>query len=236
LRCTKRKKKCSQKCIRREELEAQIDEILDSIEIPEDFVKWAIKQLEKESKTDTNAFAAKRTQLKKEYESNEVMSENLVDKLMRNVITEELYQATVKRYEEKQRQIEKSLKKYGRMKVDWLKKLEEDFSFASTARKRFAEGDINTKREVFFKLGSNFSLKDGKLFIELRKPYFAIQKSKKEVQPIFSRFELSADRMTMRKNDASTSQIPIWYTLPDRLRTIYKFLNGYQEKIQVIYA
>ncbi len=149
------------------------------------------------------------------------MSENLVDKMTRNIITEEMYQTTVKRYEEKQRQLEKALKKYGRLKVDWLKNLEEDFKFASTARKRFAEGDTNTKREIFFKLGSNFSLKDRKLFIELRKPYFAIQKSKEVVQPIFTRFELSVDRMAMRKNDASTSQIPIWYRLLDAFRTTY---------------
>lgn len=46
-RCTKKKKNhiCKQKYIRLEDLEAQIDELLSRIEIPESFKNWAIEYL-----------------------------------------------------------------------------------------------------------------------------------------------------------------------------------------------
>ncbi len=227
LRCTKSNKqqKCSQKYVRVEEIEAQINEILNAIEIPEEFTKWAFKQLRKENKQETSSFAARRSEIRKKYDENEVMIDSLVDKLVRNVINDEVYQTSLKRYEERRRQLKKELNKYERSRDDWLEKLEEDFNFASTARKRFAEGDVNIKREIFSRLGSNFLLENGEVALELKKIYFAIKKGKEKTHPLISKIEPLKNGLNKPKNSDLNRWIPVWSTLMSDGRTLHQIVK-----------
>ena len=54
VRCSKKnpEHKCGQKYVRLEQIEEQIENILQSIEIPESFAKWAFKELRKENKVE----------------------------------------------------------------------------------------------------------------------------------------------------------------------------------------
>jgi len=88
--------------------------------------------------------------------------------------------------------------------------LEKDFNFAATARKRFAESDLKTKRPIFTELGSNFLLKDGKVSLELDETLFAIQKGKEITTAKFPRIELVSKGMNKPQTNDPQSQIPIW--------------------------
>ena len=109
LRCTKKNlnKKCSQKYVRVENLEEQIEKELQSIEIPEAYLKWAFKKLQKENKVKSKEFSVRRGQIQKEYNQNEGMLENLADDLARRTIDNETYKSCRERYQKKRVQLKK---------------------------------------------------------------------------------------------------------------------------------
>ena len=53
---------------------------------------------------------------------------------------------------------------------------ERTFNFCAYAREHFASGDLHAKKEIFSSIGSNLTLKDGKLLIDLLHPYLLIEK------------------------------------------------------------
>jgi hypothetical protein len=59
----------------------------------------------------------------------------------------------------------------------WLDLSEKTFEFACTARTRFAEGNAKTKKEILLTIGSNLTLKDNRLSIQAKKPFFILEKS-----------------------------------------------------------
>jgi site-specific DNA recombinase len=221
MRCTKKNpnKMCEQRYIRTEVLESQIDTILETIEIPEAFYRWAIDELKNENDSRISEFVIQRAKIQREYNENEAMIENLTDKLVRNVISEEIYQTSLRRYETKQQELKKEIAKYVQSKCGWLEKFEKDFHFAATARKRFEKGDLKTKRQIFSDLGSNFFLRDGKVTLELEKTLSAIKKGKEAVNAQLSRIEPPEYDLDKGKNKPSKDLIPVWSTWLNVTRT-----------------
>lgn len=73
--------------------------------------------------------------------------------------------------------MEELLRDAGHRVDQWLRSSEEVFEFACTARTRFENGDAKTKKQILAAIGSNLSLKNKKLCIEARKPFFMLEKS-----------------------------------------------------------
>ena len=220
VRCSKknRQQKCKQKYIRLEQLEEQIVNILESIEIPESFAKWAFKQLRKENKEEANESIAKKSALQKQLNENDRMLQGIVDKLAKGTIDDETYKNTRKRYEEEGIRIKEQLTQYLEDKSVWLDKVEATFYFASNARKRFAKGDKQKKREIFVELGSKFWLKDGELSVELKKPFQILQKGVRQTKSLFPSLEPLENMIDMPKTEEFNQLIPIWSHLSDSNR------------------
>src|SRR5206468_4272668 len=79
--------------------------------------------------------------------------------------------------------LEELLRDSGHRVEQWVKLSEQTFEFACTARSRFAQGDAKTKKQILATIGSNLSLKDKKLCIQARKPFFIIEKSMSADEP-----------------------------------------------------
>jgi hypothetical protein len=69
------------------------------------------------------------------------------------------------------------LRDTGQRAEQWWKLTEQTFEFASTAQDRFANGDSQTKRQILATIGSNLILKDKKLWIQAKKPFFILEES-----------------------------------------------------------
>ena len=71
--------------------------------------------------------------------------------------------------------LEELLNDAGHRVEQQLKLSEQTFEFACTVQERFAKGDPKTKKEILTTIGSNLILKDKKLLIEARKPFFILE-------------------------------------------------------------
>jgi hypothetical protein len=65
-----------------------------------------------------------------------------------------------------------------------LKLSEQTFEFACGVQERFAKGDPKTKKEILTTMGSNLILKDKKLLIEARKPFFILGNALSPEKPV----------------------------------------------------
>lgn len=185
LRCSKRKRevKCSQKCLRVENLEEQITKILESVKIHPKFHKWITENLQTELKSDWKEIASRRGVLQRQLNQNEASQKILIDKLITKVISNEAYQETKKRYETELIRIKAELKRIEEGKNDTICRMERMVNFASYAAENFENGGIETKREILRALGSNLLLKNGKLLLEAKKPLLVLKKANNSIFP-----------------------------------------------------
>ena len=99
------------------------------------------------------------------------------------------YDDEEKRLLGEKKDINKEIVKVDKRLEDWFIQSKETFDFACSARYQFATGDAKVKTYVLSKLGSNLTIKDKSLLISGDKPYFLIEKGKKEIASIVASLE-----------------------------------------------
>jgi site-specific DNA recombinase len=211
-RCTKRKNpNCSQKCITKEKLEAQFDDLLFRIQISKEFKNWAIKHLNEVYKDETKDRNAILTSQGKAYDEVVKRIDNLVNLKISSqnsdgsLLTDEEFKKQKEilviekeLLEEKRRDVESRVEK-------WLELSEKTFEFACYAKYWFSEGDSETKKEILRGIGSNITLKDKIVLVDVEKPLNFIEDAKNEVPEISEMFEL-------KKKFINTSKFEDFYS------------------------
>lgn len=81
--------------------------------------------------------------------------------------------------------LEESLKNQGQRVNNWLETVEENFNFALHARHRFEVGTPDEKREILVTIGSNLTLLDKVLGLDLENEY-AFLEYVNEIEPTVS--------------------------------------------------
>lgn len=172
---------CPQKSVSGEALEKQIDEYLSRIQISERFKNWAIKYLHelhaKESAARNDIIASQQ----KAYQECVRRIDSLV-KLKTSpgnadgsLLSDEEYGQQRMELIKDKSALEELLQDSGHRVERWVALAEQTFEFACNARRRFANGDPNTKKAILAAIGSNLILRDRKLNIEARKPFFILE-------------------------------------------------------------
>lgn len=180
---------CSQKTIGDTDLEKQIIEMLDNIEIPPEFHEWAIKYLQEEQGKET----VDREDILKLQQKKLNACVKKKDSLFEMRINNEI---DAGEYRQRKELLIEEEQKLGQLIADthnrartWLDNAEQLFSFAETAKTRFETGSLIEKREILACLGSNLTLMDRELSIQLKSPLKIIATLASEVQALHSRLE-----------------------------------------------
>lgn len=179
--CTKKKnRKCAQKSIRVEDLEKQFNKKLESLKIDSDYLSLALDYLkntegleintEKTTQKSLEAALAKCEERLLRLNNEYTSSQNLDY----SIYTPEEFKKYKKDILSERANIEQQIQQ-SRIKVDRTLELSErTFNFCAYAQHHFNNGDIQKRREIFSSIGSNLTLKDKKLQIELLYPYLVI--------------------------------------------------------------
>lgn len=138
------------------------------------------------------------------------MIENLTDKLLKKIISDENYKINLKRFELKRESLKQERQKYDERKNNWLEEVEQTFNLAKAAREKFNNGNRITKRKLLMQICSNFLLKDQKLLIEAKKPFIKIKEGKTRERPLIRKFELTNKGLDKVKKPMLNRLIPIW--------------------------
>lgn len=183
--CTKHKKgvSCNQKSIKHEEMKRQIEEYLDSITIPENFLHWALEVLNEQNDIEVNDRDIILRNLQKGFNSCVKSIDNLIqlyispDNAKRDLLSEDEYKSQKTALMTEKSRLESEMRKVEDRIEDWIELTEKTFHFATYAKYWFEKGDFETKTNILRALGQNFTLKDGKLSIDMPKPFLIIKNS-----------------------------------------------------------
>ena len=163
--CTKRKKwceKCSQKPVRLEVIEKQIEEFINSVELIPEFKDWALDILKDDFNND---LLEKEKILKNLYDSQLIIEKRLnklTDSLIDEIITKEEYQVRKKHYQIEINNYREQINKLNSEKDTSLEVTEKVFDFVISARTSFNHWDLQTKRDILRWFGWNWEILDWK--------------------------------------------------------------------------
>ncbi len=218
-RCTKRRNpRCTQKYIKAEELEKQIDQALAKFQVSIRFRDLALKLIRDYYRNSKAVQENVAESLSKSYNDVQVRLTNLLNLKLSPLNTnggllsdEEYVQQKDLLMQEKHR-IEEKLRDQGQSFEDWMKLCEKAFDFAVHARCWFYEGDWETKRMILSSLGSNLILLNKKVAIKLENPLLvAVEKAVNDTPERSSDFAtLEPERalVSTRRNEILESKIP----------------------------
>lgn len=194
--CSKSKRPlCRQKCLSSEEIEKQINERIARISISVKFKEWAIKYLRELHEAETASQQEIIQAQQKAYQECVLEIDNLVrlktapSNADGSRLSDEEYGRRRVELLKIKKNLEEQLNDAGHRVEQQLRLSEQTFEFATTVQERFAKGDPKTKKEILATIGSNLILKDKKLIIEAKKPFFILENTLFPEKPIMSPIE-----------------------------------------------
>ncbi|MCB4792769.1 MAG: recombinase family protein [Elusimicrobia bacterium] len=206
--CTKKKNpECTQGFIKDTELEKQILETLESIQISQEFHDWAIEELKLYYEQDTKGLEKQIEGFKKALTSCSTKLDSLLNMRINKEISEEEFLRKKDELTNERIKLEELIQNNGKGAKNWLEKAIEVFDFARDAKNLFIKGSDEDKKFILSFLGSNLSLKDNLLTIELKNTFFLIQKNNLGVKTKIERLEPLDCRL---KTGAISVQKEVW--------------------------
>lgn len=185
--CTRKseKRQCLQKKYTRvEDLEKEIDAELSKYTILPEFRDLALEILNRNHKVETTDRSKIYEMQKQKRQSIQSQIDSLIDMRTRDLIDDNEYASKRQQFKQELSKMDDNLRSTEKRADDWIEITEKAFDFAAHARERFKNGTKKQKRQILMSLGSNFTLKDGKIsltphewLIPIAKEYPAIEKS-----------------------------------------------------------
>lgn len=178
--CTKKKRDipCREPSIELKDLETQIDKFLANITISEKFKNWALKYLNDINDQEVDHRADIYENIQKAYAENQKHLDNLTKMRFRELINDDEYAQQKSELIREQNTLKEKLDDTEHRAKGWLELSERTFEFCRYARYWFNNGSLEQKRMILQTVGSNFILKDKKLYFEPVKPFVYLENSK----------------------------------------------------------
>lgn len=208
--CTHRKTimKCTQGVVEVEELERQIIVTLDELEIPQEFHDFAMTWMQKEDNIEANNDGQIIRNLEKESEKQTITIDGLIDMRARGEIDEESYQRRLVAARSEKSRLQGILHNNKGQGENPMEAAQDGFAFVEEAKQKFKKGSPETKKAILSTLGSNLTLKDKKLNIDVEETLLPMKKVAKEVKQIHTAVRTAGKPINSRTLDDYYSKSP----------------------------
>ena len=188
--CTKRlDANCTQKSLGELELDKQLASDIEKITIPSEFHEWAMAQLKIAHHKEISDRNIVIDSLQREYNKQVAFIDSLIEMRANKELTEEEFIAKKSVAMQNKLRLQAGLNGADKRVDDWVSKTEKLLGFTFDAIERFKNGTPQVKREMLAYLGSNHSLFNQKLTLDLEKPLLYIEEASQEVEAINKRLE-----------------------------------------------
>ena len=207
---------CKQPYITEKDLESQIDKVLASIHLPEEFVTWTLNQLRKAHEEESQGRQVIDNSLGSSLIAVKKKLDNLLSKYLSEVnskgelISDEEYKHQKELLLEEKHGLEEQLDGANGQQENWLETAERVFHFATNARYWFNEGTLEQKRAIVQAIGLNLTLDDKLLRCDLLKPFESIQKGAEMLKDEVQRIEPKNKIGTAIQSSYTEYTNPIW--------------------------
>jgi len=214
-RCKRREDvQCVQKGIRLDLFEKQIDAELSSLEIPQCFVDWSIRQINTMNDGERDFREEAIQSVTRAHSDVRKELDNLV-KLKISPLNSDGSMLSDEQFKEQKLKLEAEIKGLGKQMgsidermLQAADEINEKFNFAAHAREQFAKPDLAVKREILSKLGSHLKLQDKTLRIESPLPFMVIKKMKSEAPILQELLAPNKQSLPTAQTDEMFASIP----------------------------
>lgn len=209
--CTHKKNPaCSQRgWLRAEDLRQQAVDVLESIEIPEVFHRWAMKRLRRHNRQETEARNGMLSDLKRRMEECNKKISGIIDMRAAGELNAEEFVARKGDLVKEKLRVEELMNDNFHNVDKWLEAAERIFDFARDARKSFETGDTDTMRRIMSALGSNLALKNKSLTVKMEKPLEIMEKISSGVKKIPGALEPDNSPENIEKIERMYAESPV---------------------------
>ncbi len=182
-RCTKKKKglstKCSQSYLREDDLEVLMEEKLREHIIPKDFIEWSLAKLsrnnDREDQKNNAILAQQRKQISQiDGQLSQLLKMKISPSNANNsLLSDEEYLLQKNELLKEKALVQEVVSDTEGNVSNWLERCEQFFDFAVNIEEKWIHGTKEDKKIIFSIIfGSNSTMKDKKLHVEARKPFF----------------------------------------------------------------
>ncbi len=182
-RCTKKKKnfniKCSQPYLREKDLEMLMEEKLREHIIPKDFIEWSLAKLSRNNDVEDKKTHTIITQQRKQLSQIEVQLSQLLklkispNNASNDLLSDDEYLAQKNELLKERVSTQEKLSDIEGNVSNWLERCEQFFDFSVNIEEKWVHGTPEEKKIIFSIIfGSNSLLKDKKLLVDAKKPFF----------------------------------------------------------------
>ena len=224
--CTKKTNpQCSQGSLEVIELEKQVLGCLARMLISEDFKDWAIEYLREELKKDTHSQAAVIASQRTAYQSCIKKLENLLQLKISplnsdgSLLSDEDFAKQKSELQKEKASLKESLDSLRADPEIWLEAGKKVFTFACYAKYWFEKGSPQEKFRILKSLGSNLTLRDKYLAIDLHFPFEAISEIASGVPEVTGRFEPEIHGLDKASLGTLYARSPIMQSAMKKVRT-----------------
>ena len=182
---------CKNQAVTLAELEGQVSALLEQVRIPEAFKDWALKWLSAAHETEAENRSTVLSSLQNAYAENQRKIDCLTDMRLKEMLTDEEYGAKKTALLSEQQSLKEKLGDTDQRSANWLERTEQSFDFAVTAKSRFESGSLDDKRHILASLGTQMTLHDKQLRLELHDLWKCFANHSKQLFEDVERLELA---------------------------------------------
>lgn len=212
-RCTRKNKKtiCDSEQVTEQDIGSQIHTILSTMTIPEGFAGWAVKWLRYVNEHETDTQSVAREALLATYNEVQRRMEKLTDMLLQELIDEDGYKKKKLELTLERDRLKEKLGDKEQESDSWMIKIEKVFNFAKSAKATFENEDsILARKDIVHGLGSNYTLKAGKLGLNMEDVWELFSKHAAQLHEDMKLLELLENGEVNEKTAAFTTVLPRW--------------------------
>ncbi|MBI4128119.1 MAG: recombinase zinc beta ribbon domain-containing protein [Parcubacteria group bacterium] len=211
-RCSRRHKTivCKNPPVPLKELEEQITAQLEKIRIPLRFKDWSLTWLQQTHENEVQDRSVVLATLHKVYEDNQQKLDRLTDMRLKELLTDQEYATKKESLLGEQKNVKEKLADTEQRAMNWLERMEQSFDFAVTAYDKFETGSLAERRDVLTTLGTELTLQNRVLRLELDNLWKIFAKHSKQLYADVKRLELAEDGSTNKKAIDFETMTSLW--------------------------
>jgi site-specific DNA recombinase len=181
---------CNEMPVSEKMLNAQIEELLQEIHIPQSIHEYLMEQIRIENEKQFENVVAQNNANNSAYNAALNKLNGLIDMRASGLITDEQFHQKANEIKNEETRLKELIKEHEETLSSWISTADKLFTFAEMAVDRFKNGSPATKRGILVSLGWNLTLKDRKLDLSRENWLDAIKGIAKRLQEELPTLEL----------------------------------------------
>ncbi len=172
------------KSIIEEKLEVAFVKVIDSADIPQSFIEWALQKLKLSQEDRQEQHKATLTSQQRSYKQAVEKIDKLVDRQLLEAtrIPEELFTRKLKELDTEKKRFNNLIQDFDASASQWTEDIVNELNFTLHLRNRFEKGNREKRLEILHRLNQTIQLRDGVLDFRMKPTFSALAKGKLRMQ------------------------------------------------------